>query len=125
MDSSPEDQKHKSWGHYYLGLFDGSVADAWFRWAEWLLVTAALYAAGRVSGSLMLKVFAYISAGLAMFYAMNRIEELNNSLFPRVRKFRPLARILAIVVIVPATLIAALALSNAINALFSDSLVQP
>src|SRR5262245_13478901 len=112
MPPLPEKEQRKSWSHYYGSLFDGSLADAWFRWAEWLLVTAALYAAGRVSESLILKVFAYISAGLALFYALDRIETLNKAVFPRVRQLRPLVRILAIAVIVPVTLAIVLAISN-------------
>ena len=26
----------------YLGMFDGTIAGSWFKWAEWFLVTAAL-----------------------------------------------------------------------------------
>ncbi|MEX0734237.1 MAG: hypothetical protein WDZ66_12155 [Steroidobacteraceae bacterium] len=58
-----------------LGLFTGAIADAWFRWVEWILVSAALYALGVFTDSDLLKGMAYFSAMLTGAYAINRISD--------------------------------------------------
>jgi hypothetical protein len=57
-----------------IGIKRGSFADLWFRWAEWILVTAGLYVLGVKAGSWPVKLFAYVSAALLFFHVWYRLE---------------------------------------------------
>src|SRR3989344_8529084 len=103
----------KWWAKFYLGMFDGSVGEVWFRWVEWVLVTGALYAAGNIAKSPALTGFAYFSGVLTFFYALDKIEIASKSFATNATKFQPLFRITAILILIIAQLGAVLAISNA------------
>lgn len=118
MSAESNKSKKQIWSDIYLGLWDGTIAEGWFRWAEWLLVTAALYALGRAGGSRVVEALAYFSAVLTGFYGLHKIEEALNSLKPVVRRLPSLLRIIVALVVVSVFMGAAVALANAIEAAF-------
>lgn len=95
MSSEAQNPRKKTWADVYLELWDGTIAEGWFRWAEWLLVTAALYALGTAGHSHVVVFLAYFSALLTGFYAMRKLELASDALVPAVRTLPIWARVIA------------------------------
>lgn len=117
MNTETENPK-KNWSRIYLGLWDGSIAERWFQWAKWLLVTAALYALGVAGKSLVVVCLAYFSALLTGFYAMRKLEHASDSLVPEVRKLPQWARVIAAGVFLVVFMSIAMSIAAAINTAF-------
>jgi hypothetical protein len=79
----------RSWLSYFVPFYDGTAADAWFTWVEWLLVTGALYAIAKAGDSTLFLVLAYFSAFLVAIYSAIKIESFFKPLAARTHRLSP------------------------------------
>ncbi len=77
MNVEKKSMKKNMLAEVYLGMFDGTIAEAGlpFKWAEWLLITAALYVLGVAGKSQVVIYLAYFSAVLTTLYALDKIDK--------------------------------------------------
>lgn len=102
----------------FLGLWDGTIADGWFKWAGWLLITSALYALGAAAKSQVVVYMSYFSAALTLLYAMDKFDAVVAAVRPSV-EVRPFLVKLAALPFVGFVIYAVpLALSKALEAAF-------
>ena len=98
MESPPRSLEpqpsRRPWPAYIVAIYDGRLAEIWFKVAEWVLVVAALQAAGVAAHSLTLRILAYISAGLVSLYAFDRADIASQNVDREIRTLPWLARIL-------------------------------
>ena len=70
MDHETEFDKQIDKVHYFLRtLVEKNIDQFWFEWLEWVTITAAIWAVGRKSGSIIVTVVAFFSAALLFFKA--------------------------------------------------------
>ena len=105
-------EKRLSGWDYFTAFFDGTLAELWFRVAEWLLVVAAFSAIGVASGSLAVKIIAHVSAGLVILHALH----LGDLAIARVRTDIQGVKLLTRIVMAVAVISGQYALVTAVNA---------
>ena len=100
---------------------DGTAAEAWFKWVEWLLLTGALYAIASARDSLLFLVLAYVSGGLLVFAVGSRLDSFTESLTGRITHPKSWLRALIYISVVVGQLVLYGALSRVIDAMFEAS----
>lgn len=98
---------------FLIGVKRGSYAEAWFKWAEWILVTAGVYVLGVETQMWPVKILAYISGTLLFFHFWYRVEAQLDRVVETTQSQRLWLRIL----VAAGMLIAALVLFTLILAL--------
>jgi len=106
------------WVDYVRPLFDGTFAREWFTWMEWLLVTAAVYAAGVAAKNVIVMFLGFASALLAFFYVAQKIEGLAKEASTAARRVRRLwLRTLAITIVLAVQIVIFLAIYSTVQTL--------
>lgn len=121
QDYSPQ---VSNWGGYYLAFFDGRVAEAWFNWLEWVLVTGALYLVAKSTDSALFLVLANFSGILVFVYAVTQVERVSGFIAPKVHAKRHLIRWPLVIILVVGHLAVLITVSKVVNAVLSDSAAQ-
>ena len=68
---------------FFETLLDNDFARQWFLWIEWVTLTAALWAVGEKSGSIVVKGIALFSALLVFFRAWVSVERFAVKTLPK------------------------------------------
>lgn len=74
------------WRNVILSVMDGSFADHWFKWVNWLLITSALHVLGKAGDSSSVLILSYMSAFLMMLSFTHLIDIFNQAVIPEIEK---------------------------------------
>jgi len=67
---------------YKRFLFKGFVA-TWFKWIEWVTLTAALWVVAEKTGSVVVRLVAVFSGGIVFFAAWWSLERIAEEVLPK------------------------------------------
>jgi hypothetical protein len=71
---------------FFVQLIGKGFAERWFQWVGWVMLTAALWAAGQKSGSFLVKVIAIFCAVIVFFKAWVSMERIADEVLPSPRR---------------------------------------
>jgi hypothetical protein len=92
-----------------------TITEGWFKWLKWALATAALSAIAEKSGSIFLKIPAWISFCLITWITYLAIEQFYDSLLPSPTRVNRYIGRLLVLLIVATQLMAMFVLSKIIE----------
>ena len=121
MTTVPGGRKQIGRWDYISAVYDGRLAELWFRVAEWILVVAALNAVAVASGSLEVKIIAYVSAGLVIIYALHLGDLAIAKVKADVQGVRLLTRIVVVLIVGAGQYALITAVNTAVKAAFVAS----
>jgi hypothetical protein len=70
-----DDFGRQFWLFVVDGFRKGHLAEVWFKWMEWALITGGIYAVGVAAKSQLLIIVGVLSGYIAMQHAIYRFEE--------------------------------------------------
>ncbi len=76
------DKTTEFFGH----LIGKGFAEKWFQWIGWVTLTAALWAVGQKSGSILVKATAIFCAAIVFFKAWFSMERIADEVLPSPRR---------------------------------------